>query len=73
MVMNDTFERKVLTPAQQAARKAFRHVEAEKAMTEHEKVQNAFAANRERLKAERLVREAAAPDICKPAAKPQRR
>lgn len=56
--MSDTFERKVLTPAQRAARKAFRQVEATKAMTEHEKAQKAFDANRERLKAERLEREA---------------
>jgi hypothetical protein len=55
--MNDTFERKVLTPAERAARKAFKQVEAEKAMTEHEKAQKAFDANRERLKAERLARE----------------
>jgi hypothetical protein len=33
--------------------------DAEKAMTEHEIAQKAFSANRERLKAERLAREAA--------------
>jgi len=37
----------------------FRQVDAEKAMTEHEIAQKAFHANRERLKAERLAREAA--------------
>src|SRR6266478_1561329 len=42
-------------------RKAFRQVDAKKAMTEHEIAQKAFATNRERLKAERLAREAAAP------------
>ncbi|MFY9955147.1 hypothetical protein [Bradyrhizobium sp.] len=34
-------------------------VAAGKAMTEHEIAQKAFSANRERLKAERLMREAA--------------
>ena len=37
----------------------FRPVEVEKAMTEHEKAQIAFGENRERLKTERLAREAA--------------
>jgi hypothetical protein len=37
--------------------KAFRQVDAEKAVTEHEIAQKAFSANRERLKAERLARE----------------
>jgi hypothetical protein len=41
------------------ARKAFRQVDAETAMTEHEIAQKAFPTNRERLKAERLAREAA--------------
>lgn len=50
-------ERKPLTPAQKAARKAFREVEAEKAMTDHERQQRAFHEKRERLKAERLTRE----------------
>ena len=56
---DETFERKVMTPAEREARKAFREVEAVKAMTDHEKAQNAFHENRERLKAERLAREAA--------------
>jgi len=46
MDMNDTFERKVLTPAEKAVRKAFRQVEAEKALAEHQKAQDAFNANR---------------------------
>ena len=50
---------KPMTSAEREARKAFRHVEAEKAMTEHEIAQKAFSNNRERLKAERLAREAA--------------
>jgi len=56
---NETFERKVMTPAEREARKAFRQVEAEKAMTEHEIAEKAFYRNRDRLKAERLAREAA--------------
>ena len=49
---------KPITKAVRAARKAFRQVDAGKAMTEHEIAQKAFSANRERLKAERLTREA---------------
>ncbi len=58
--MNDKFERKVITPAEREARKAFREAEASKAMTDHERAQKAFQENRERLKALRLAREAAA-------------
>jgi hypothetical protein len=50
---------KPITKAERDARKAFRQVDATKAMTEHEIAQKAFHANRERLKAERLAREAA--------------
>jgi hypothetical protein len=57
--MNDTFERKVITPAEREARKAFKQVDAAKAMNEHERAQKAFHANRERLKALRLARETA--------------
>ena len=55
--MSDTFERKVLTPAEREARKLFREVDAGKAVTEYEREQKAFQENRERLKALRLVRE----------------
>ena len=55
-----SFRRKPLTPEQRQARDATRRVEAEKAMRDHEEAQKAFYANRERLKAERLAREAAA-------------
>ena len=48
------------TKAEREAHKAFRPVNAKKAMTEHETAQKAFSNNRERLKAERLAREAAA-------------
>ncbi|TMK42741.1 MAG: hypothetical protein E6G70_24480 [Alphaproteobacteria bacterium] len=50
---------KPITNAERAARKAFRQVDPEKAMTENELAQKAFYTNRERLKAERLAREAA--------------
>ena len=50
---------KQITKAERDARKAFRQVDAKKAMTEHEIAQKAFSNNRERLKAERLAREAA--------------
>ena len=42
-------------------RKELRGREAEKAIAEHENAQKAFSNNRERLKAERLAREAAEP------------
>ena len=58
--MSDTFERKVITPAERAAQKLFRQADTSKAMTEHERAQKAFHQNRERLKALRLAREAAA-------------
>jgi hypothetical protein len=50
---------KPITKAEREARKAFREADAEKAVTEYETAQRAFHANRERLKAERLAREAA--------------
>ena len=49
---------KPITKAEREARKAFRDIDARKALTEHEVAQRAFSANRERLKAERLAREA---------------
>ena len=49
---------KPITKAEREARKAFRQVNAEKAMSEHDIAQKAFSKNRERLKAERLAREA---------------
>jgi hypothetical protein len=55
--MSDIFERKVITPAEREARKAFKEVDAAKAMNEHERAQKAFHENRERLKALRLARE----------------
>jgi hypothetical protein len=49
---------KPITKAVRDAQKAFRQVDAEEVVTEHEIAQKAFSANRERLKAERLAREA---------------
>jgi len=54
---------KPITKAERDAPKAFRRVEAVKAMTEHEIAQKAFSNNRERLKAERLAREAAGTQV----------
>jgi hypothetical protein len=62
---------KPITKAEREARKAFRQVEAEQAMTEHEAAQKAFSDNRERLKAERLAREAAGTPVAKTKAKPK--
>jgi hypothetical protein len=52
-------EPKPITKAEREARRVFRQVDAQKAGTEYETAQKAFHANRERLKAERLAREAA--------------
>jgi len=41
-----------------AAQKAFRQEDAKAAMTEHETAEKAFSENRERLRSERLAREA---------------
>jgi hypothetical protein len=60
---------KPITKAERDARKAFRQVDAEKAMTEHEIAQKAFSANRERLKAERLAREAVGTQVAAKKAK----
>ena len=64
---------KPITKAERAARKAFRQVDAEKAMTEHEIAQKAFSANRERLKAERLARVAAGPPVTAKKAKTKKK
>ena len=53
-------EPKKLTQAEREARKAFEAQKTEKALSDYEAAQRAFHANRERLKAERLAREAAA-------------
>jgi hypothetical protein len=68
------FERaEPITKAERAARKVFRQVEAHNVMTEHEIAQKAFHANRERLKAERLAREAAGAPVAAKAAKSKKK
>ena len=64
---------KPITKTERDARKAFRQVDAETAMTEHEIAQKAFSANRERLKAERLAREAAGPPVAAKKTKPKKK
>ena len=64
---------KPTTKAERAARKAFRQADAGKAMTEHEIAQEAFSANRERLKAERLAREAAGAPVAAKKTKPKKK
>jgi hypothetical protein len=49
---------KPATKAEREARKSFRQVDAKAAMTEHETAERAFSNNRERLRAERMAREA---------------
>jgi len=49
---------RILTPDERKARDAARRADAAEAMREHEAAQKAFHANRERLKAERLARDA---------------
>jgi hypothetical protein len=51
---------KQITRAEREANRVFRQAEATTPMSEHEIAQAAFSKNRERLKAERLAREAAA-------------
>ena len=64
---------KPITKAERDARKAFRQVDAKKAMTEHEIAQKAFSANRERLKAERLTREATGTPVAAKKAKTKKK
>ena len=49
-----------LTRAQREARDAFKRIDADKVLAENAQVDLAFHKNRERLKAERLAREAEA-------------
>jgi hypothetical protein len=60
MIRDHTFKRRETTPAEREARKAFREVIPGKATTDYAKAQKSFHDNRERLKAERLAREAKA-------------
>jgi hypothetical protein len=59
--MSDQFTEqppRILTPEARKARDAERRANAEEAMREHQAAQKAFYENRERLRAERLAREA---------------
>jgi len=58
MTMYDSSDRQPLTADQRKVRQAERQADAEQAMREHRLAQKAFHDNRERLKAERLAREA---------------
>jgi hypothetical protein len=60
-----TYENRTIPPRSREERAALmekRREDAEKAMDERRKADDAFRANYERLKAERLAREAAATD-----------
>ncbi len=59
MTMSDSSAREPLTADQRKLRETERRADAEQAMREHHLAQKAFHENRERLKAERLAREAA--------------
>jgi hypothetical protein len=62
-----------LTKEEREARKALRQLDANQAMAEHGIAQKAFSANRERLKAERLAREAAGTPVAAKKAKTQKK
>lgn len=63
---NRISDRRTPTAAEREARKVFRDADAKVAVSAYERAQQAFHANRERLKAERLAREAAAKQKPKP-------
>jgi hypothetical protein len=56
---NKTTKNFALTPSEREAGKAFQRTGKRKAVTEYEEAQEAFQKNFERLRAERLAREAA--------------
>lgn len=62
-----------LTPTERAERNLMRQKDAEQAMAEHERAQAALYANMERLRTERLAREAAAENHAPPARRPAKR
>jgi hypothetical protein len=51
-------KQKVTTTAEREAEKAFKKVETKTALSDQDRAQKAFDENRERLKAERIAREA---------------
>jgi hypothetical protein len=57
-VADDCEPRKPISKEERQAHKKLRTAEARVAMAEHESAAEAFAKNRERLKAERLARKA---------------
>jgi hypothetical protein len=61
---------KPISKAERDARKRFRAVDAAKALPEHALAEKAILRNLERLKAERLAREAAEPPAPKTNGKP---
>jgi hypothetical protein len=66
MINRQEFDQKTLTSAQREAHKLFAEPKAVEAVSEYEATQKAIYANRDRLKAERLAREAA-PSVFAPA------
>ena len=66
MIHRERREPRILTPAEREARKVFAAQEAKIALSDYEAAQRAFYANRERLKAERLAREAASKTLSIP-------
>ncbi|MGY3572871.1 hypothetical protein [Bradyrhizobium sp. USDA 4504] len=64
-MVNVRERRSTPTGAEREARKVFRQAEAKEALTDYAKAQKAFHENRERLKAERLAREAEAAGLTK--------
>jgi DNA-directed RNA polymerase alpha subunit len=64
--MTDDSEQRTTSSLSAAERKALRGREAHAAISEHENSQKAFQENRERLRNERLVREAAEDSVVTP-------
>jgi hypothetical protein len=62
-----------LTPVERAERNLMRQKDAEKAMAEHERAQEHLYSNMERLRAERLKREASATSQAAPARRATKR
>lgn len=62
-----------LTPIERAERNLMRQKDAEKAMAEHDRAQEHLYSNMERLRAERLKREAAAASQAAPARRTTKR
>ncbi|UGV27736.1 hypothetical protein E0H22_19860 [Rhodopseudomonas boonkerdii] len=62
-----------LTPEERAERNLMRQKDAEQAMAEHARAQEHMYSNMERLRAERLAREAAGDSAASPARRAARR